>query len=122
MSGSQIQREVAAGIKEAALATSDGGFSIVLLQGPNNKQVPWGEQSGEPEETELDGIVSRYPRGLVDGTLIRAEDLKVLLEATGPRPTVADKLRMDGDEYAIESIMDLSPGGVPLYYEVQARK
>lgn len=122
MSGSDIQREVAAGINEAAQALSDGGFSITIVSGAAQPVNPWDAPAGSPTETPVIGIVSNYPRKLIDGTLIRAEDRKILIGATGINPTVADKVKIATLEYEIVSVMELAPAGVPLTYEIQARR
>ncbi|MEW4469009.1 hypothetical protein AB1K62_14375 [Parasphingorhabdus sp. JC815] len=121
MTGYSIAREVAAAFDEVAKEVGDGSFVLTLIQPATQPQNPWDPPAGEPTETSLSGIVQNYPLGLIDGTLIRSEDRKVMLDATGPRPAVSDKLRIGGIEYAFISIREEAPSGVPVYYECQCR-
>jgi hypothetical protein len=121
MSGSSIAAEVAAGLAEAAADLSDGAFSISIVRGAATPANPWDIPAGTPVTTAATGIVQEYPRKLIDGTLIRADDRRVMLSATGLKPTVADKLSIGGQSYSIVSVMESAPAGIPLYYEVQAR-
>lgn len=121
MSGQSIAQEVSAALSEVAQEVGDGSFAATLIQPATQPENPWDPPAGTPTETSLSAMVQNYPRGLIDGTLIRADDRKVMLGATGPRPTVADKLRISGTEYAIVSVREESPSGVPVFYECQCR-
>lgn len=121
MSGSQIAAEVAAGLSEAATALSDGGFSLAIIRKAEQPVNPWDSPAGTPTETQVTGIVSKYSDQVIDGTLIRADDRKVTIAATGIAPTEADSIKIDETTYSIVSVMELAPAGVALKYDIQAR-
>lgn len=119
MSGASIAAEVDAALASLAPELGSGAFSIVLVR-PASRDNPWDAEGADTEFT-LNGNVQRYPHSMVDGTLIKSEDRRVMISATGERPTSADKLRIGGTDHRIISFDELSPQGVPLYYEIQAR-
>jgi hypothetical protein len=122
MSGAQIAREVAAALREVARDVGEGVYLAKLTQVTGAAVNPWDSPSGTTVETELAVMVSDYAQSLIDGTLIRQGDKRVMVEATGPEPTQADKLEIDGAVYQIVNVMPLKPSGVALYYECQARR
>jgi hypothetical protein len=71
----------------------------------------------------LRALAGSYRLGQVDGSLIRSDDRRVLLEAAGdaPAPQPGDRLIMDGATYAIVAVRTLAPAGTPLLHECQAR-
>lgn len=120
MSGADIAAEVNAALAEVALDVGDGSFTVTLVIPAAQPVNPWGTPAGAPEEVELNALVSDYPLSQIDGTLIRREDKKFLLPATGPRPAMDCKIIAD-KIYSIVAIRDLAPSGVSIYYEVQGR-
>lgn len=121
MTGASIAQEVSAALIEVATDVGAGEFVVTLSQPAAQPVNPWDPPAGTPTENDIPAMVQNYPLGMIDGTLIRAEDRKVMLAATGPRPTVADKLTIGGKEYAIVNIREISPSGTALYYECQCR-
>ena len=121
MSGASIAAEVNAAFAEVARDVGDGDFIITLSRPATQPVNPWDTPAASPTTYELAGMVQDYPRAMIDGTLIRAEDRRVMLTATSVVPTVADRLTIGGKAYAIVSIKEVAPAGVPLYYEAQAR-
>ena len=119
MSGTQIAAEVDAALASLAPELGSGAFSIVLVRACS-QATPWATP-GADETFNLTGNVMSYSRMEIDGTTILATDRKVMVSALGERPTTADRLRIAGEDYAIVSVMDEAPQGVPLYYTVQAR-
>ncbi|MGN0933242.1 hypothetical protein [Falsigemmobacter intermedius] len=59
--------------------------------------------------------------GLINGSTIRAGDVRVMMAAEGVAPTAADKLRMGGVNYAIERAEPFAPAGVAVYFDVILR-
>ena len=95
---------------------------MTLVQASGEPSNPWDTDVSTDTETQINALVQNYPRGLIDGTLIQQNDRKVLLSATGSRPTTADTLEVEGVSHAIVSVREIAPSGVALYYEVQARR
>ena len=128
MSGASIAAEVNAALASLAPEIGSGAFSIVLLRSVISEDTPWAARAKlnnpeayPPEEFTLAGNVQEYARSLVDGTLIKQGDRRVMLSATGEKPTTSDSLRIGDREFQIINVMEIAPQGVPLYYEVQAR-
>ena len=69
-------------------------------------------------------VVLEYEDARVDGTLIRQTDKLIYLSTKGLTitPTEADKVIASADAYAILSIKPLSPAGLIVFWELQARK
>ena len=120
MSGQSIASEILAAMAEVATEVGDGEFVITLTR-PATVANPW-DAAGADTTFQLSGFVQDYPRSQIDGTLIRQEDRKVFIAAeNGTKPLVSDRLTISGVSYAVVSVREIAPAGVPLYYEAQAR-
>lgn len=119
MIGASIAAEVDAALASLAPELGTGAFSVVLVR-HGAQENPW-DTAGAETTFDLNGNVEMYPRSMIDGTLIQSEDRRVMVGATGERPTTADKLRVGGKDYRIISVEEMAPQGVPLFYIVQAR-
>jgi hypothetical protein len=73
------------------------------------------------------GIVGAFEASLIDGTLIKVGDARVLMQVTDsagrtiPKPTATDKLIMDGIPRTIVTAGVQYAGSDPAVYDVQAR-
>jgi hypothetical protein len=68
-------------------------------------------------------VVLEYDDSKIDGTLIRRTDKLIYLSTQGLSITPADSDRIiAGEEFSIANIKPLSPAGLTLFYEIQARK
>lgn len=121
MSGAQIAEEVNAALAEASIATGDGTYTVILLEPAAQPTDPWDTPAGAPTQHEVNAIISDYPLTMIDGTLIRQGDKRLMVSATGPAPKVNWRVTSSGVTYAILSVREIGPGGVALYYELQAR-
>lgn len=128
MSGFQIAAEVAQALTEVAADVGTGEFLVTLKRPSIAPTNPWDAGAGLDgsgaypfDETELPAIVSDFPLTMIDGTLIQQGDRRVMLAATGPKPSTADRLDILGVEYRIISVRETGPSGVALYYMVQCR-
>jgi hypothetical protein len=68
-------------------------------------------------------VVLEYEDAKIDGTLIKRTDKLIYLSTEGLAitPTEADKIS-SGDTFSIINIKPLSPAGLTVFYEIQARK
>ena len=122
MSGASIAAEVAQALSDVARDVGTGEFIVTLIEKPNNPATPWDTgYYGEPTEYELPAIVSDFPQTMIDGTLIQQGDRRVMLAATGPKPSTSGTLNILGTVYRIISVRETGPSGVPLYYFAQCR-
>lgn len=151
MSGASIIPEVADALREAAFATGDGQPATLVRPNVFKRENPWDEQpqppgagdwnddyptgddsflpnadffdgDAPPTEQPVWAISQAYRQDLIDGTLIRAEDRRVMIEAVTPAPTTADKLVMGGETFRIISVDPEQPGGVALWFTLQCRR
>jgi hypothetical protein len=69
-------------------------------------------------------VVLEYEDARIDGALIRQSDKLIYVSTKGLTitPTEADRVIAHGDTFAIESIKPLSPAGLTVFWELQARK
>lgn len=65
-----------------------------------------------------------YDERQIDGTLIMRGDRMVYLSTKGLsiRPELSDKVVIGDVEHAIKNVMPLAPGGVTVFFQLQARK
>lgn len=107
----------------AEVAGALGEFTTVVilrdgeLTGPENKPT-----YGPPTEHELKAVLLDYAEMERDGTLIRAQDRKILVEAGAFVPTTADAVRIKGVEVLeIVKVTPTEPAGIPVLFELQVR-
>lgn len=128
--GDRIAMEVFAGIVEAARQTGTGQRLVGTLVSPGK---PTGQgynvTTGDPVEQEVAVVLSEYSAREIDGTIIQAQDRRVLMSAIGetgsrlnPAPTVNDELRVSGDTFNVQGSMATAPAGVPLLFRLQVRR
>lgn len=86
--------------------------------------TPWAPEPGEPTYHTATVAVVNYEQEHRDGTLIQANDLRVLVsvEGLGIVPTLADKLTVGGAEYSIANVTPLAPDGTARMYDLQVRR
>lgn len=121
MSGEDLAAEVAAALREAGAAVGDGALLATLTRTPQ-KVNPWDAAPADPTTHSVAVVVAAYSTGQVDGTLIQAQDRRVLIEAAGVSPAAHDMLTIGGVVYNIITVATLAPGGVDLMYEAQCRR
>ncbi|MCD1266067.1 hypothetical protein B5M44_19150 [Shinella sumterensis] len=68
--------------------------------------------------------VMQYTDDKIDGTLIMRGDKLVYLSTAGLsiEPSTADKVVIGGEEHAIVNVKPLSPAGLVVFWEAQARQ
>lgn len=67
-------------------------------------------------------LVLGYSNEEIDGTRIQTGDKRVLVSHMAVAPTLSDRLVIGGESHAIIGIEPLSPAGIVVMWEVQARK
>ncbi|QKV17851.1 hypothetical protein [Oricola thermophila] len=84
---------------------------------------PWNPTVTETE-TEVTVAVFDFANSEVDGTLIQQGDKRVYLASDGGRvtPDTSNKLEIGGVRHEIVRVSPTSPGGLDVFYEIQARR
>lgn len=106
---------------EIASVLRDVGMSATLLRKGVATGPEWAPVFGPDTEHPVAVMQDEISLGLVDGETIRASDIRVMMAADGEAPTIADRLRMGGVEYAIARAQSFAPAGVAVYYDVVLR-
>jgi hypothetical protein len=121
MSGAQIASEVTIALASLASEVGDGAFDVAIIRASGTPAQPW-EPPTASTTIPVVANVQMYSRNLVDGTLIKAGDRRVMIAAdNGAIPTTTDRLRIAGVDHSIVSVEDYAPQGVSLYFICQAR-
>ena len=108
---------------EVAAALRDVGFSVTLHRsGGRDPASPEYDPTFLPD-TDHPLTVMQDALGLsqIDGTLIKAGDIRLICAAEGIRPTQADRVTVQGVNYAVVMCEPFSPAGVDLYYDLVLR-
>jgi hypothetical protein len=122
MSGADIAKEVSEALAEVARDVGDGEFLVTILRPAAQPQNPWDAPAGAPTEIELRAMVETFTQEQVDGTLIKAGDRNVFLDATDIVPTTSDRIVLPEGEFAILSVMPFAPAGVAIYHQLHCRR
>lgn len=121
MSGAQIASEVLAALREAGTATGNGPLVAQLTPAATTGN-PWDTPGPGAAPQDVTIIVDQFRANEIDGTMIRAGDKKVMMDATGPEPKTGDSLTIESVAHRVEMVWPLSPAGVPVMFTVAARQ
>ena len=121
MSGASIAAEAAQALSEVASDVGTGEFLVTLTQSTGGPATPWAGGTPTETDTELPAIISDFPQTMIDGSLIQQGDRRVMMAATGPKPSTADRLTVNGTTYRIISVREAGPSGIALYFWLQCR-
>jgi hypothetical protein len=139
MSGAQIAAEVTAALASLGSEVGAGAFDVSIIRmvpappppppdplpdpppPPPAPIPPWELPAVVEQAIPVVANVMMYSRSLIDGTLIKDGDRRVMIAANGPVPSTSDRLRIAGTDYSIVNVEPYEPQGVVLYFEVQAR-
>jgi len=83
----------------------------VLERGPANEAA-----------TDVAVLTLKYEDKDIDGDAIRADDWKMMMEAVSPAPQTGERIESAKGSYRIVNAVPFEPAGIPIYYDVQARK
>ena len=68
------------------------------------------------------GAAFNYNKSEVDGTLVQHGDIRFMIDASGGLPEINDLVTIDSDSYRVMSVINTSPAGTSVKYELQLRK
>jgi len=85
---------------------------------------PYAPVYGDPTLHPATVAVVTYDQAYRDGTLIQANDLRILVSVEGLDivPTVSDRLTVGGVQGASINLAPLGPDGVARFYDMQVRR
>jgi hypothetical protein len=96
------------------------GQSMTLRRTATTGSDPWNPGSGATTDYDTIGASMSYALRHVDGSMVQRNDKRILLYSE-EAPALTDTLVFGGVTHTIINVQPLSPGGVTVYYEVQAR-
>ena len=95
----------------------DGAIRRIVESGPAWDPVL------TPEDMACRLVDLNYEEKNIDGTLIKRGDRMVYLSTAGLtiEPQLSDKVLIGGVEHSIQNVLPLSPGGIIVFWQIQAR-
>lgn len=107
---------------DVTAALAEVGMAATLTRPDTGPSTPW-DTAPVVAGAALAVTVMRddWTRRHVDGTLILADDVFFMMDAT-IAPTPDDRLTVDGDVFRVIRVKPTSPAGVNVMFEVQARR
>jgi len=111
------------GLKTTAtnLIQNFGGTVSLVVITPGTYNTATGETDNTETETEVSGVKIDFNKNEIDGTIVKANDIKIYLPAD-TTISKTDKIKLSGNTYNIIDIKEVKPGDTILYYELQVRK
>ena len=107
---------------------SENGRAVTIISNGPNTGTAWNPEYGAAVQTPVTAVVTKYKTNEIDGTIIRKEDKKMLIDADDIQaaidaggPIETQKIK-DGDtEYSIIDVEEIKPGPVSILSKVQCR-
>lgn len=99
-----------------------GHTATLIQQGAETPSAdPRNPTIGDPTLFPIKVVRTMFKANEVDGTLIRADDVKFIVAATGARPRAADRIAFDGLAHQIHAVTELNPAGTRVLFTVHCR-
>ena len=115
--------------KQAASAIQSAGQALEFTRETKGLSDPATGTRAEStyQNFSANGVVLEYSAkdsGLshIEGTVIRKDDKKILLEANGYIPDIDDEVNIKGVSFTVVGVKPLSPAGVDVIDTVQVRR
>ena len=106
----------------ASRLISKYGQSVLLIRsGDTAHPVSGATTSGGGVNLKVSGTLQKYPDNLIDGTRIKASDRLMIIDGS-KEPLASDLVKIDNQNWAIESIKTVNPAGTALIYFIQVRR
>lgn len=124
MNGASIASEASVAIAEAGAEVGNGApLTGVILREVGADESTYPPTEGSTTEYACTLILSEYAERDRDGTQITAKDVRAMIAANAETPPQnGDRLRIDGETFAIVQVQPYKPAGVSLYYKAQIRR
>ncbi len=103
------------------LITKYGQSLLLLRSGDSTDPVTGTVTTGSSVNYKINGILQTYPNNLIDGTRIKSSDRLVMTDAT-VTPLMGDKIKLESQDWNIESIKTLNPASTALVHFIQVRR
>jgi len=98
------------------------GQSLLLVRSGNSVDPVTGvATSGSGISYKIMGILQTYPDNLIDGTRIKQSDRLVIIDGS-IAPLLTDKIKVENQEWNIESLKTSNPAGTKLVHFIQVRR
>lgn len=106
----------------ASRLISKYGQDILIVRSADSVDpVTGATTTGSNSNYKIKGILQTYPDNLIDGTRIKSSDRLVIIDGS-VTPLMTDKVKLESQDWNIESIKTSNPAGTRLVHFVQARR
>lgn len=108
------------------LITKKGQIVTLKTETPGSYNPATSEVSRTETTESGRGVVTQFETKDVDGNLIKADDLLLILAAKGvtnkPQPDKTLIVLNSGVTYTVKNVIDVAPSGVSIVYRLQLRR
>jgi len=94
---------------------------LIVRSGDSVDPVTGVTTSGSDINYKTMGILQTYPDNLIDGTRIKASDRLVIIDGS-ITPLIDDKIKLESQNWNVESLKTSNPAGTSLVHFVQVRR
>ena len=113
-----IASEIAAGLREAAIATGGAALTATITRPGPTTGPEWAPIAGVPvaySVAVVDGMIKVRD---ASGTLTGETRRQLLIEAGVVVPAKGDSITVRGVAHTVDTVTTIAPGGVDLMYKV----
>jgi len=105
----------------AKILSTQGQEITVYRETDNAFDAVLGKSQSVTSTYTLNCVVDTYDIEELDGTNVKANDIKLLTEATDNVPAIGDLVFVGSTNKRIMNVSPVSPAGINIIYEVQVR-
>ena len=113
----------AADAADVQISLAEEGQTISFSYSTGGAKLATGETTGASGLSFTSSAVATYfSTSEIDGTIIQEGDVKLLVDAVNGEPKPNYGCTVDGVDYRVINVWQISPAGTPVLYKVQVRK
>lgn len=100
-----------------------GGANQITIEYPTGEAFDVATQTNVKTTDTFTGwgVIVPFQKTEIDGELIEAQDLRLILEKTSRVPEIDNVVTFKGQEYRIMGVEPKTPGGIDIVYFCQLR-
>ncbi len=120
---SEYTRAIATALR---LITKKGQAVTLTTKTPGAYNTATGGITVTEATQTVRGVVTNFATKDIDGDLIKADDVLLILAASGvtnkPQPDKSKVTLLSGVSYTVKNVLDVAPSGESIVYRLQLRK
>lgn len=100
------------------------GESVAFVREAEGAYDPATSSTGADTTTNYSGygVPTQYNRADIDGDLIKASDIRLIVEKTNTEPNVGDTCTVDGTVHRVLAVTPIKVTNIDIIYILQIRK